>query len=112
MACCMGCLLYTSGKTVIAEIFPDEIQIGEGEGAWTIPLDGTSWFQELEDLFVIRTPQNRLAVFPIRSIEPVSYTHLEGNVTVNGEPCLMRGKKLRSGEWFCFHGKEYEVSHS
>lgn len=36
----------------------------------------------------------------------------EGNVTVNGEPCLMRGKKLRSGEWFCFHGKEYEVSHS
>ena len=34
-----------------------------------------------------------------------------GEVCVNGELCLMRGKKLRSGDWFLFQGKEYEVNH-
>ncbi len=33
----------------------------------------------------------------------------EGQVQVNGETCLMRGKKLRSGDKVLFHGKEYLV---
>lgn len=32
-----------------------------------------------------------------------------GKVTVNGEVCLMRGKKLRAGDRVEFAGKEYEV---
>ena len=34
----------------------------------------------------------------------------EGLVTVNGEVCTMRGKKLRDGDVFCFNGESYRVS--
>ena len=33
----------------------------------------------------------------------------DGLVTVNGEVCLMRGKKLREGDVVCVDGDEYEV---
>ena len=34
----------------------------------------------------------------------------EGMVTVNGEVCTMRGKKLRPGDSFCFNGESYKIS--
>ena len=34
----------------------------------------------------------------------------DGLVTVNGEVCTMRGKKLRSGDSFCFHGETYQIT--
>ena len=34
----------------------------------------------------------------------------EGQVQVNGEVCTMRGKKLRSGDTFCFNGVVYAVT--
>ena len=34
----------------------------------------------------------------------------EGMVTVNGEVCTMRGKKLRPGDSFCFNGETYKIS--
>lgn len=33
----------------------------------------------------------------------------EGRVLVNGEQCLMRGKKLRDGDVFSYSGMEFEV---
>ena len=33
----------------------------------------------------------------------------EGNVTVNGEICTMRGKKLYPGDKFSFDGDEYLI---
>ena len=33
----------------------------------------------------------------------------EGMVTVNGEPCTMRGKKLRHGDTFCFRGRTFQI---
>ena len=35
---------------------------------------------------------------------------LQGLVTVNGEVCTMRGKKLRSGDSFTFQGETYVIS--
>ncbi len=32
---------------------------------------------------------------------------LEGKVTVDGEVCTMRGKKLKGGEKVCFDGNSY-----
>lgn len=37
------------------------------------------------------------------------YEILEGNVTVNGEPELRRGKKMRDGDVFVFNGQEYKI---
>ena len=36
----------------------------------------------------------------------------EGNVTVNGEICTMRGKKLYPGDTFTFEGDMYEIRHA
>ena len=35
---------------------------------------------------------------------------LDGEVTVNGEVCTMRGKKLRPGDKFAFMGQSFLVS--
>ena len=35
-----------------------------------------------------------------------------GEVTVNGEVCLMRGKKIRPGDDVVFRGEHYTVSHA
>ena len=32
-----------------------------------------------------------------------------GRVTVNGETCTMRGKKLRPGDSFAFDGRTYRI---
>ena len=34
----------------------------------------------------------------------------EGFVTVNGEVCTMRGKKLYPGDRFCYEGDEYVIT--
>ena len=36
----------------------------------------------------------------------------EGDVTVNGEVCTMRGRKLRPGDDVCFLGKHYTVTYA
>lgn len=36
----------------------------------------------------------------------------EGEVSVNGEPCLMRGKKIRPGDVVSFRGREYTVTYA
>lgn len=35
---------------------------------------------------------------------------LDGQVEVNGEVCTMRGKKLRPGDTFSFHGSVYAIT--
>lgn len=34
-----------------------------------------------------------------------------GEVTVNGEVCTMRGKKIRPGDDVCFQGEHYTVAY-
>lgn len=36
----------------------------------------------------------------------------EGDVTVNGEVCTMRGRKLRPGDDVYFQGKHYTVTYA
>ena len=35
-----------------------------------------------------------------------------GEVSVNGEVCLMRSKKIRPGDDVCFQGEHYTVSYA
>lgn len=36
----------------------------------------------------------------------------EGEVTVNGEVCAMRGRKIRPGDDVCFNGQHYMVTYA
>lgn len=36
----------------------------------------------------------------------------EGDVTVNGEVCTMRGKKIRPGDVVTFRGQEYAAAYA
>ena len=36
----------------------------------------------------------------------------EGEVTVNGEVCAMRGRKIRPGADVCFNGQHYTVTYA
>lgn len=35
---------------------------------------------------------------------------LDGAVTVNGEVCLIKGKKLIPGDWFTLQGESYKIT--
>ena len=37
---------------------------------------------------------------------------LDGEVAVNGETCLMRGKKIRPGDVVTFRGQDYTVAYA
>ena len=36
----------------------------------------------------------------------------DGQVLVNGETCLQRGKKLRPGDIIAFQGRQYQISYA
>ena len=58
------------GKEIEIEIYPDVIEIGNGEGYWEIPLDGTCECAQFSNLFVFYPSGNRMLVLPLRCIEP------------------------------------------
>ena len=66
-----------------------------------IPVVVSTEFIKLQDAlkFANAVPSGGLAKTEIQ----------EGNVTVNGEVCTMRGKKLYPGDRFAFDGDEYLI---
>ena len=74
-----------NGKELHVEIYPDELQVGRGEGQWETPLDGTSILEEYEELMVISTPHKKMLCIPMRSVEP--------NVLPDVQAMLLAGTK-------------------
>ena len=60
----------TTGKKLSVEIYPDEIEVDSGTTNWKIPLDGSSDFEEFNDMFLLYLPKEKLFIIPIRAIEP------------------------------------------
>lgn len=58
------------GKIIEAEIYPDSIEIGREDGAWEIPLDGTSKIMEFDNIIMIFADKNRGFAIPERAIDP------------------------------------------
>ena len=63
----------------------------------------------------VSTPDIRLDAFLklANAVETGGQAKMEiqgGHVRVNGETCLMRGKKLRAGDTVRFAGQSYEVA--
>ena len=68
----------------------------------SIPLEITTEFIKLQD-----TMKYANAVY---SGGEAKVLIQEGQVQVNGEVCTMRGKKLRPGDTFSFHGSVYTIT--
>ena len=48
------------------------------KGQWEIPLDGTSSFEEFDDLMVLFTPKNAILAMPMRAMEPAVIADIQG----------------------------------
>ena len=53
------------GRKIEVEIYPDEVVVGSGEASGN-SLDGTSGFEEFDDLMVLFTPKNAILAMPMR----------------------------------------------
>lgn len=60
----------TTGKKLSVEIYPNEIKIDKGLSSWSIPLDGTSFCEEFNDMLLLYLPQEKLFIIPMRAVEP------------------------------------------
>ena len=56
------------------------------------------------------TVRKKLSEADIPVVIETEFIKLEGFVTVNGEVCTMRGKKLYPGDRFCYEGQSYLIS--
>ena len=93
---CIGCPL---GCTLTAE---------EGETGWEI--SGYTCKRGLDYAKKELTRPERTVTSTVRvSGGQAKVVIQSGLVTVNGELCTMRGKKLRPGDRFQFDGRQYEV---
>lgn len=75
-----------NGKELHVEIYPDEVQVGRGQGQWEIPLDGTSILEEYEELMVLTTPQKRMLCIPLRSVEPSVLPDVQAMLLAGTQP--------------------------
>lgn len=75
----------TDGKEIHMEIYPDTIVMGQGEGRWEIPLDGTSECEQDGSLFLIYS-QDRTVILPLRSVEPSVLPEVQAMIVSGTQP--------------------------
>lgn len=78
--------MMADGKTIEAEIYPTHIDIGNGEGKWSILLDGRSYIEEKDGIIMIFTEKDRTFVIPKRVIEPEVYNEISAILKSGTQP--------------------------
>ena len=78
--------MMADGKTIEAEIYPTHIDIGSGEGKWSIQLDGKSYIEEFDSIIMIFTSKDRTFAIPKRVIEPEVYNEISAILRSGTEP--------------------------
>lgn len=76
----------TTGKKLSVEIYPDEIEVESGSTSWKIPLDGSSFFEEFNDMFLLFLPKEKLFIIPIRAIEPDFLADVQAMIVAGTTP--------------------------
>ncbi len=69
--------MMADGKKIEVEIYPDHLDIGRDDGAWSIDLDGNSEIAEFDNIFMIFTPKGQSFAIPERIIEPELYNEIK-----------------------------------
>lgn len=78
--------VMANGKTVEAEVYPDHIDIGSGDGAWSIELDGNCELSEFDNIFLISLSDGRSFAIPERVIEPEVYNDFKAILIAGTKP--------------------------
>ncbi len=69
--------MMADGKTIQAVIASDEIRIGSGAGAWSIPLDNTAELQEFDGILMITDAEGRGFSIPERAAGKENYAQIK-----------------------------------
>ena len=78
--------VMANGKAIVAEVYPDHIDIGSGSGAWSIELDGSCVLMEFDNIFMICLPDGRNFAIPERVIEPEIYNEFKAILIAGTKP--------------------------
>lgn len=78
--------IMANGKTIEVEIYPDHLDIGKDEGAWSIELDGNSEIAEFDNIFMLTTPKGQTFAIPERIIEPELYNEIKAILFSGAKP--------------------------
>ena len=73
------------GKEIHMEIYPDSIVMGEGEGRWEIPLDGTAECEQANNLLLISF-ESRTIILPLRCVEPSVLSEVQAMIISGTQP--------------------------
>jgi hypothetical protein len=75
----------TDGKEIHMEIYPDSIVMGENEGRWEIPLDGTVECEQDSNLLLIYF-ESRMVILPLRCVEPSVLPEVQAMIVSGTQP--------------------------
>ena len=78
--------IMANGKTIEVEIYPDHLDIGRDDGAWSIELDGSSEILEFDNIFMLCTPKGQSFAIPERIIEPELYNEIKAILYAGAKP--------------------------
>ncbi len=73
------------GKEIKLSIYPDVIEIGEGEGYWEIPLDGTCEWTRQSNMIFLYASKGRILILPLRSVEPAVLPEVEAMIMAGAQ---------------------------
>lgn len=82
-----------SEKTMYVEIYPDNIVVGRDGFEMEIPLDGTSKFEEYDNMFIIYPPKSDILVIPLRTVEPDVIPEIQAMLLAGTTPKENKKKK-------------------
>lgn len=83
---------FSPEKKLSVEIFPDVITIENETRKIEIPLDGTNYFEEFKDMFLIYLPKQRVFIIPTRAIEPDILPEVEAMLIAGTKPLSSSSK--------------------
>lgn len=71
---------FSTNNEINVEIYPDEIEVTDGNVSYTIPLDGSCESEEIDGMLVILMPNDNLFIIPDRCLDPDFATDVQAMI--------------------------------
>lgn len=74
------------GREIRMAVYPDHIEMGEGDSGWEIPLDGTVERRVMRELMVLYIDGGNLVILPLRCVEPAVLPEVQAMLFAGTRP--------------------------